>query len=146
MKYLLGIAITLLLAACTTTQEQVEETYPNGAAKLIGLYTETDGQLVKISENGYYENGALEIQGSYNDSGQRVGKWKYWYECLDCKPEETGQLWSECEYKDGLRHGISIIYYENGQKRYEGQYANDSTDGKWLFWNDKGTLQKELNY
>lgn len=102
--------------------------------KVIGIYRGNS----KTGEVRYYEDGKKELEGSYNEKLEREGKWTYWF--------SDGKIWSECGYKNGLKHGKSTVYYENGQKRYEGNYHNDTTTGIWKFWNEQGSLIKEINY
>lgn len=124
----------LFCFSCSPKQEIIESTHPDGSPLLTGIYWDS----VKVAEIKYYDDGKKEMEGSYNKSLERHGKWTYWY--------TDGKVWSECEYKNGLKDGKSTVYYENGSKRYEGNYRNDTTTGVWKFWNEQGALLKEINY
>ncbi len=123
-----------LFFSCSQKHEIVEATHPGGTPKVVGIYS----GKIKTMEIKYYENGQKETEGCYTEKLERQGKWTAWF--------ESGKIWSECEYKNGLKEGKSSVYYENGQKRYEGNYQNDTTIGLWKFWNESGTLLKEMNY
>lgn len=122
------------LFSCTPKQEIVESNHPAGTPKVVGIYQNEK----KTGEEKFYENGNKEMTGTYNENLEREGRWIYWY--------KNGNVWSECEYKKNLKHGKSTVYYENGKKRYEGSYRNDTTIGVWTFWNEKGEVVKEIKY
>lgn len=129
--YLLTI---LLFTACNKTKEVVEQKHEDGSPKIVATYK--DNRIFQQVE--YYENGSKKITGEFSESGKRQGHWQYWY--------ENGNLWSECDYKEGIRHGENIVYYENGKKRFSGKYDNDKKVGKWSFWKEDGTLAKEQEF
>ena len=45
--------------------------------------------------------------------------------------DEKGYLY-EGEFKNGLKHGKGILYYKNGNIKYEGEFSN----GKFVKKND----------
>ena len=47
--------------------------------------------------------------------------------------------YSETNYKDGIRHGLNIEWHENGQKKSETNYKNDSIiKGSIKYWDRRG--------
>ena len=138
----LFIYISLLafitITSCSSREERVEETWLDGTTKKASVFAGKGADGHKIEEIGYYEDGTKQIQGGLDDYSSRDGVWRYWY--------KNGQLWSECEYRAGLKNGKSTVYYDNGQKRYEGQYTEDKQVGFWRFWDVNGTLITETNY
>ena len=58
---------------------------------------------------------------------------------------ENGKLWSWGEYTEGVRNGLSSVYYDNGVKKMEGNYKDDKQVGIWQFYDRKGNLIKEAN-
>ena len=84
----------------------------------------------------HYPNGRLKVKGVMIN-GKRDGLWISWY--------ESGQEWSECNYKDGQKDGSIVAWHENGMKRYEGFYKNNQKVGKWTYWGLKGEVLKEEN-
>ncbi|MCD4745216.1 MAG: hypothetical protein K8R58_02835 [Bacteroidales bacterium] len=138
MKKIISIFIvSLLLFACSTSYKKIiEETYPDGAPKIVKYYTDnTSKELIK--EVQYYQNRNLKLEGKYKN-GQRDGKWTYWY--------ENGNKWSEGNYNNGIDDGMKTVWYGNGQKYYEGNYSNGKRVGKWRFWDEAGKLVKEVEY
>jgi len=103
--------------------------YPNGSIKEILVYKngKKDGKRETFHENGQlfeketYKNGNLvEIfQGFYDD----------------------GSLWWQGTAKNNLRNGYIKVYFKNNQLKYSGQYINDSQEGLWNYFNDKGDLE-----
>ncbi len=136
-KQLLYVLLFLLFSACRQEVEMVEETYENNAPHKIGVYVEDGGKKEKVGMKEYYVDGKLKMKGAL-ENGKRKGRWEYYY--------PSGNLWSECEYKNGIRHGETVVYYENSIKRYEGRYENDEKAGRWLFFNEKGELLKEETF
>ena len=43
---------------------------------------------------------------------------------------------------NGPRHGPAVTYYDNGQKRTEGEFRNGAYHGRWQGWYSDGKLQK----
>mgnify|MGYP001817737264 CR=1 FL=1 len=40
---------------------------------------------------------------------------------------------------DGFRERVKVIaYYEDGSKRYEGEFANEKRNGHWVYWYENG--------
>jgi len=49
-------------------------------------------------------------------------------------------------WKDGKIHGDFESYYENGTMSIKGQLIEGLYDGDWTYWDDDGTVNKELTY
>jgi antitoxin component YwqK of YwqJK toxin-antitoxin module len=77
--------------------------YPNGKPREIGTF---ERNLYKDSLKRYHENGKLEYEANYNESGKEQGKVKYYY--------PNGQLEFEYESNNGKATGKAIRYWENG--------------------------------
>ena len=43
-------------------------------------------------------------------------------------------------------NGKRTLWYENGQKQYEGNYKDDKRVGKWTHWYYDGQIQTEATY
>lgn len=121
-----------------------EENYYNGL--LDGLMTEYDeagnvitkGEFVEGKEEGewYYRIGDNETEGSYAQ-GTRNGLWKY-YDL----PSETGNqkvLRFEGRYIEDNPHGKHTYYWDNGNKKEEGDYSMGRKEGEWMYYNYDGT-------
>ncbi|MBN8693058.1 MAG: hypothetical protein J0L69_07655 [Bacteroidetes bacterium] len=45
-----------------------------------------------------------------------------------------------------IKGGQYLEYYENGNKKTEGNYLNNEKEGEWLSWSDNGQLVKKEKY
>ena len=46
-------------------------------------------------------------------------------------------------YKNGIREGAFVSYWENGQLYIKGNYKNGKKEGAWFLYNKDGTEDKE---
>lgn len=53
---------------------------------------------------------------------------------------------SEIELKEGQKHGKAIALYPNGQKESEGKYWQGKKKGRWLKWDQGGSLLFEESW
>ena len=75
------------------------------------------------------ENGGLKWIGYFNN-GEKSNFGKLY--------NEEGKLIYEGEYKNGIRNGEGIYYYNNGLK-YEGEFVNGLREGNGVFYWEDGT-------
>ena len=47
---------------------------------------------------------------------------------------------------NGVNHGKTTTWHENGEKYYEGFYTEGERSGVWKFWDENGEFIKEINY
>lgn len=73
------------------------------AFSLVILST-SSGHSGEIKE--YYSDGALQSAGEVTETGEKTGKWRYWY--------RNGSLMTEGNYKDGKLHGRWNYYDVDG--------------------------------
>lgn len=57
-----------------------------------------------------------------------------------------GALKSECEVKEGKRHGRYREYYENGNLKLRGKYSNNKPKGTWKYYTDEGKLERKEKF
>ncbi len=88
--------------------------WPNGEVKEVGTW---ERNKYKDSLVRKYENGVIEYQALYNESGKETGKVRYYY--------ANGQLEFEYEAVDGIPTGKAIRYYENGDIKEIITYSPD---------------------
>ena len=50
------------------------------------------------------------------------------------------------EYLNGIKHGISEEYFENGQIKRKGQNSNGSPIGQWENFNIDGTFNSNEDF
>ena len=56
---------------------------------------------------------------------------------------ESGQKKFEEDYRDGKLHGKVVQWYENGQKASEGEFQDGEPHGKWFWWYQNGQKMRE---
>ncbi|WP_158839414.1 toxin-antitoxin system YwqK family antitoxin [Polaribacter sp. L3A8] len=110
-------------------QQDVTYKYDNYLVNGIGNYK--DGKTVGFWQF-YNEFGGLTTEGNFDDLGARVGKW-IWYSSFN-KIEET------TFYKEGMLDGKNLMFYENGKKYVDAIFKNDSLQGLYEYFNNKGAL------
>jgi antitoxin component YwqK of YwqJK toxin-antitoxin module len=121
-----------------------EESYYNGL--LDGLMTEYDESGNVITKGGYIEGkedgtwfyriGDSETEGTYAE-GMRYGLWKS-YDL----PKGMGQqkvLRFEGRFIEDNPHGKHTYYWDNGNKKDEGDYSMGRKEGEWIYYNYDGT-------
>jgi antitoxin component YwqK of YwqJK toxin-antitoxin module len=136
-KILLLIPLLALMACGPRLEKVIEDTHPNGTARLIVYYQTVDGFRERLKVEAFYENGDKRYEGEFSDD-KRNGFWVYWY--------DNGNKWSEGYFKDDLRDGFGIAWHKNGQKHFEGSYNEGVRVGIWRFWDEDGVLVKEIDY
>lgn len=55
-----------------------------------------------------------------------------------------GALKSECEIRNGQRHGKYHEYFGNGSLKIRGRYDKDHPTGTWKYYTEDGTLEKKV--
>jgi antitoxin component YwqK of YwqJK toxin-antitoxin module len=99
-------------------------------------------ELVQVNDGVYFEyypNGkSIKFTGPQDENGKRNGKWSYY--------SEDGRELSMTMYKNGLKHGHSIVKYPDGTIHYYGEYADDKKIGVWKSYNERGKLETEMDY
>ena len=134
---ILSIFLFIQITSCKKTIKVVEETYPDGSAKLERVYIEKENDKKELlSETTYYSNKQKQSEGEFKNE-KRHGKWTFWY--------SNGNKWSEGYFAEGLDDGERTMWYENGQVRIEGKYDKGKQVGIWKFWDEKGALIKEVD-
>jgi antitoxin component YwqK of YwqJK toxin-antitoxin module/CHAT domain-containing protein len=108
----------------------------------------------------YYENGNLLTKCDYKN-GLKDGKWE-WYNSQGVL-EESGFYKNDKKIGDwmvlydgakslmekgsydssGKKTGYWEFYYENGNKKSEGEFKNGSNHGNWKFYHDNGVVKTE---
>ena len=72
--------------------------------------------------------------------GQEVlhGKYITW--------SESGQKFSEQNYRNGRIDGRTIYWHENGKKSWQGMYQDDHPVGTWVSWHKNGQKGSSCSY
>lgn len=66
-----------------------------------------------------------------------MGTWKHFY--------DTGKIFAQGDYLDGLRTGLWIFHYSNGKNKGQGKFRADLKHGMWREWDRDGNLS-EVEY
>ncbi|MEM9341054.1 MAG: hypothetical protein AAGA66_20140 [Bacteroidota bacterium] len=83
----------------------------------------------------YYDNGVPKTSGMMKN-GLKQGKWIAF--------KESGDTLRVEHFKDGLKHGILKVFYENADRlESTQQYLNDTIGGMYQAWNEQGILMEE---
>lgn len=93
--------------------------YPNGKVREMGTFSRS---LYKDSLKRFHENGVVEYEAKFNESGKEQGKVKYYY--------PNGQVEFEYESSNGVTTGKAVRYFENGDIK------------EILFYDESGSVAK----
>jgi len=144
-RIILILMIAVFFTACGSddSSKNPERTdiiasYANGKPQIERDFIMTDGKRVAVYEREYYEDGSLLKEGKLSKNEKRDGLWKSYY--------RDGIVWSEGEYKNGIREGKTVTYFPNGKKYYEGQFVKAQKSGLWKFYDEEGKFVKETVY
>lgn len=55
-------------------------------------------------------------------------------------------LMSEVQYKDGIRDGMAVDYYENGQIRLKGGNMMGKKHGDFVYYHEDGRIYRKMSY
>lgn len=102
-----------------------------------------DKKDLVVIENGtfkeYYPNKKIvKFEGPQDKNGKRNGKWQYF--------SESGIELSMTIYRNGQKHGHSIVKYPNGNLHYTGEYSNNKQVGVWKTYSIEGDMMNEVDY
>lgn len=127
MKNILFFLLSIVLLACNATNHQTNKP-KNTSAK---------DEVVDVVQ--YFEGTQqIKMKGQIKSDSIRVGMWSAWH--------PNGELHSEVQYIDGLRHGPIRTWFESGTLRLKGFYANGEPIGEWLYFNKDGEVIKRVNH
>lgn len=112
--------------------------YTNGSAQIERDFKMIEGKRLAVYEWEYYEDGNILKEGPLSINEKRDGSWKSYY--------RDGTVWSEGDFKNGLRQGKTITYHANGKIYYDGQFNKAQKTGVWKFYNEDGEFDYEIDY
>ncbi len=139
MRYFVAlIGMCALLAGCKA--QEPEEKITEDTTENPGPVDKKD--LIVIEKNVYTEyypgKKQIKFQGPQDEQGKRHGQWFFY--------NEKGTNISTTMYEHGLKHGHSVVKYENGAIFYVGEYQNDVQVGIWKTYKPTGELDTEKDY
>ena len=119
-----------------STPPKIQKTtyYPNGQAKekYSHINYTKDGRYIS-----YYKNGTLSGD-IYYENGIMVGACSWYF--------PSGNLKRIKEFTSDSNLSYQIDFYENGQRKSEGTFAGDAFSGRWIFYDQLGTITLESDY
>ena len=147
MKNIFNFLLILIFSAnALFAQKPYVEYWHNAKKATEGTLSNED---IRIGTwRWFYEDGALQKIGEYNDKGVKIGEWVDYYangkvkkqEFLSGKGEckafyENGQLQYIYNVVDGLKQGEYIEYYDDGKRKIQANYKDNELDGYaiWFF-------------
>jgi antitoxin component YwqK of YwqJK toxin-antitoxin module len=89
-----------------------------------------NGQLFTGTAVDYHENGTPAAEIDYLN-GLTHGHWREW--------TDTGRPVIDSECKEGVRHGITKTYFENGDIKSRGEYEF-GIETSYTEWDDRGNV------
>ncbi len=125
MKYLLTLAIALILFACGEDDKK-KNTNP--------LIEMKDG----VETIWYPGKTQVKYRREYDSKKRRHGKWVLY--------NPQGKVMSSSFYENGKKTGVWLVNHPNGQLYYTGEYKNDNKVGIWVFYSITGDKLMENVY
>ena len=88
---------------------------------------------------GHFMQRRSKMKGDQEPTGPRGSKHVSWY--------PSGQVKDEVEINTNEQwHGRYVSFYENGQKKEEGQYKNGKKHGTWTTWDENGKVLETVEF
>ncbi len=131
MRYLL-VLVYLGLSLAGFSQETKDVNYKDlwrrGPEKIYYLLPDTIHPYSGNCHMNFPKTNKAAIKGQILD-GYQTGEWTWIY--------KDGTLKRTTEFKKGMKHGKTVYYYKNGQKKSEINFYMDKNI-KQVSWNEKG--------
>lgn len=107
-----------------------------------------DGQKISVDNYiGGVKNGKSKT--FYTDSGELFEE-SDWVDGLQTGVYrayfKNGKPYFECQMSEGKRNGFCQSFFENGQLEMEASYVQDLRDGEWKYYDENGNLAYTLIY
>lgn len=109
--------------------------YRNGKPEGVHRKYDDEGN---VTEAKIFQDGQLLFEGIVDNSGNRQGPWKEYY--------ETGELKAEGSYKDNLKVGKWKYYYRDGNLEQIGDYLRGMPEGIWTWYYPNQEVWREEEY
>ena len=112
--WLVALSALLTFGACNRPYEQVFSTYPNGAKKLVFTVQDgKNGQLIRLGEKQYYENGKLMYEKHFRDD-RPTGRWSFYH--------DNGKLHCAVSFDKNDSIGSDWEFYDRDGEPYATEY------------------------
>ena len=107
----------------------------NGLKNGVTRSFDEKGQIIS---GGEYKEGLLTAIGITLKTGEKQGKWIFFYDDHEKK--------SEGFFVNGLKEGEWIYYFISGEVEQKGFYRNGQLDKEWNWWSISGEILRTENY
>lgn len=104
----------------------------------VGIHRKYSENRSVINTTEYNTSGQIISDGITDEKGQKDEFWQFYY--------TSGQLKSEGNFNDNIRHGVWKYYFPNGQLEQTGTFRSGMEDGLWTWFFNDGSLRREENY
>lgn len=120
------------------------ETYYNNDKNVAyDLSYNKDGDTMSLKKYVNQKLDSIIILRNYFGSNLEVGTFSHGNGVLNYY-DIYGVLLNQTTYRNGLKHGIFIEYYNNYKVKVSGNYKDDNKIGEWIYYSNIGdTLKKE---
>ena len=109
-------------------------------------YVISKGNLLNGKRDGlwifYDKSGNIINEGNFQD-GERFGKWVFYD---NGKISQEGFYNGTNKYGHSYKKGLWIYYYNNGKMRSENYNSKGKQDGKCIYYNEDGTIDRIENW
>ncbi len=110
-----------------------------GARLVETWYWQADGASAGYLETDFDTEGRVSVQTRMLLQGDTwLGRVTVWY--------PNGTQAGLIETVNGLRHGRDVAWDGAGRKRAEGRRADDLREGRWTFWDERGFVERSVDY
>ena len=144
MKILILIAVTILAVGCGGKNESTTETKP------------VEEKVLEVKEEVKPEEPLAEtkpeLEGvNREELEQRESIWYLIgsdtpYTGKSFELYDNGQKRWEGNFKDGKADGLSVMWFENGQKESEANFKDGKPDGLGVAWHENGQKRNEVTF
>ncbi len=122
---------TVAIGACSDGTPAEKTTTKAIADTTVAPQRPANGpQVIHLKEGGRME-GMMR-------NGERVGSWISYH--------PNGVIWSRSIYVNGVEHGPTEVFHDNGRTYYLGAYTNGKPSGEWIFHDANGVEIKRVKY
>ncbi len=127
----------------TTKLDQQSQTVSTKNVSIDTITKETTiAPEIEIKDNIYTEyypgTRRIKFRGQQDEQGRRDGTWMYF--------GEDGTELSMTTYKNGKKHGPTMVKYPNGNIHYTGEYTDDKASGTWTTYSEIGEKLTVKNF
>ena len=111
---------------------------PNGVYREYSIEGNVTGSKI-------YSQGHIVGEGTVNKKGLKQGEWREFY-VLSMLNDPGDALKAEGTYKDNLKVGEWIYYYEGGMIEQRGNYQDDKPTGTWKWFYESSNILREEEF